>query len=94
ATGLDACTCADQPPTGDFDRSAPDESEAHRRDGAFAVRMGLAGVTGIGAKVAERIVAERERGGAYRDLRDLVRRTGLVTAQLEALATAGAFECL
>jgi error-prone DNA polymerase len=93
ATGLDACTCADQSPTGDFDRSAPDESEAHRRDGAFAVRMGLAGVTGIGAKVAERIVAERERG-AYRDLRDLVRRTGLVTAQLEALATAGAFECL
>lgn len=94
ATGLDACACADQPPTGDFDRSAPDETEAHRRDGAFAVRMGLAGVTGIGAKVAERIVAERESGGAYRDLRDLVRRTGLVTAQLEALATAGAFECL
>lgn len=94
ATGLDACACADQPPTGDFDRSAPDETEAHRRDGAFAVRMGLAGVTGIGVKVAERIVAERESGGAYRDLRDLVRRTGLVTAQLEALATAGAFECL
>lgn len=94
ATGLDACARADQPPTGDFDRSAPDETEAHRRDGAFAVRMGLAGVTGIGAKVAERIVAERESGGAYRDLRDLVRRTGLVTAQLEALATAGAFECL
>jgi error-prone DNA polymerase len=94
ATGLDACACADQPPTGDFDRSAPDESEAHRRDGAFAVRMGLAGVTGIGVKVAERIVTERERGGAYRDLRDLVRRTGLTTAQLEALATAGAFECL
>ncbi|WP_278102166.1 error-prone DNA polymerase [Microbacterium proteolyticum] len=94
ATGLDACACADQPPTGDFDRSAPDETEAHRRDGAFAVRMGLAGVTGIGVKLAERIVAERESGGAYRDLRDLVRRTGLVTAQLEALATAGAFECL
>ncbi|MDI9889740.1 error-prone DNA polymerase [Microbacterium sp. IEGM 1404] len=94
ATGLDACACADQLPTGDFDRSAPDETEAHRRDGAFAVRMGLAGVTGIGVKVAERIVAERESGGAYRDLRDLVRRTGLVTAQLEALATAGAFECL
>lgn len=93
-TGREACAHADQPPTGDFDRSAPDESEAHRRDGAFAVRMGLANVTGIGAKVAERIVAERESGGAYRDLRDLVRRTGLVTAQLEALATAGAFECL
>ena len=32
--------------------------------------------------------------GPYRDLRDLVRRTGVTPAQLEALATAGAFECL
>ncbi len=94
ATGLDGCAAAHQPPTGDFDPAAPDETAAHRRDGAFAVRMGLAGVTGIGAKVAERIVTERERGGPYRDLRDLVRRTEVVTAQLEALATAGAFECL
>lgn len=94
ATGRDTCTHRDQPPTGEFDPTAPDETLAHRRDGDFAVRLGLAGVTGIGVKVAERIVAERESGGAYRDLRDLVRRTGLVTAQIEALATAGAFECL
>ncbi|MCM3502506.1 error-prone DNA polymerase [Microbacterium sp. P26] len=93
-TGLDACAHAEQPPTGEFDPSEPDETLAHRRDGGFTVRLGLAGVTGIGAKVAQRIVAERERNGAYRDLRDLVRRTGLVTAQLEALATAGAFESL
>ena len=93
-TGLDACAEAHQPPTGEFDRSAPDETAAHRRDGSFAVRLGLAGVTGIGTNVAERIVAERERGGPYRDMRDLVRRTGLITAQLEALATAGAFESL
>lgn len=93
-TGLDACAHAEQSPTGDFDASEPDETIAHRRDGGFVVRLGLAGVTGIGKKVAERIVAERERGGPYRDQRDLVRRTGLVTAQLEALATAGAFESL
>ncbi|MDQ1174607.1 error-prone DNA polymerase [Microbacterium testaceum] len=93
-TGLDACAHAEQPPTGEFDPLEPDETLAHRRDGAFTVRLGLAGVTGIGAKVAQRIVTERERNGAYRDLRDLVRRTGLVTAQLEALATAGAFESL
>lgn len=93
-TGRDACADAHQPPTGEFDPSEPDETLAHRRDGGFAVRLGLAEVTGIGVKVAERIVAERESGGAYRDLRDLVRRTGLVTAQIEALATAGAFECL
>ncbi|WP_270353279.1 error-prone DNA polymerase [Microbacterium testaceum] len=93
-TGRDACADARQPPTGEFDPREPDETLAHRRDGGFAVRLGLAGVTGIGAKVAARVVEERERGGPYRDLRDLVRRTGLVTAQVEALATAGAFESL
>ncbi|PTT14785.1 error-prone DNA polymerase [Microbacterium sp. HMWF026] len=93
-TGRDACADARQPPTGEFDPREPDETLAHRRDGGFTVRLGLAGVTGIGAKVAARVVEERERGGPYRDLRDLVRRTGLVTAQVEALATAGAFESL
>ncbi|MGP3534866.1 error-prone DNA polymerase [Microbacterium sp. RD1] len=93
-TGLAACAHREQPPVGDFDPDAPDESEAHRRDGRFAVRLGLAAVTGIGVAVAERVVAEREASGPYRDLRDLVRRTSLTAAQLEALATAGAFECL
>ncbi|GAA2983452.1 error-prone DNA polymerase [Microbacterium terrae] len=93
-TGLDSCLDCRQPPVGLFDISEPDESAAHRRDGGFAVRLGLAAVTGIGAKVAERIVAERAAAGEYRDLRDLVRRTSLTTAQLESLATAGAFECL
>ncbi len=93
-TGLDSCTDRHQPPVGDFDIRAPDECAAHRRDGAFAVRLGLAGVKGIGSAVAQRIVAAREQGGAYRDLRDLVRRTGVTAAQLESLATAGAFECL
>jgi error-prone DNA polymerase len=79
---------------GDFDRNAPDATAEHRRDGAFAVRLGLAGVTRIGTKVAERIVAEREAGGAFRSMEDLVRRTGLTRAQLESLATAGAFDSL
>lgn len=94
ATGLDACTHRTQPPVPPFDLHAPDESAAHRRDGAFAVRLGLASVTGIGTPLAERIVAEREARGPFRDLRDLTRRTGANTAQLEALATAGAFEGL
>ncbi|MDQ2697955.1 MAG: error-prone DNA polymerase, partial [Actinomycetota bacterium] len=93
-SGLDSCLDRHQPPVGIFDRDAPDESAAHRRDGAFAVRLGLAGVKGIGAKVAERIVAARDREGPFRDLRDLVRRTSITAAQIEALATAGAFECL
>ena len=93
ATGLDSCTDRHQPPVGDFDRSEPDVSAAHRRDGNWAVRLGLAGVTRIGTKVAERIVREREESGAYRSLEDLVRRTNLTTPQLESLATAGAFDC-
>ncbi|MBN9155214.1 MAG: error-prone DNA polymerase [Microbacterium sp.] len=93
-TGLDSCAEREQPPVGEFDRDAPDESAAHRRDGELTVRLGLAGVKGIGVAVAERIVAERDAHGRYRDLRDLVRRTDLTAAQLESLATAGAFECL
>ncbi len=92
--GMDACLHRVQPPVGLFDRDAPDESAAHRRDGGFAVRMGLAAVKGIGGAVAERIVAARDAEGEFRDLRDLVRRTSITAAQIEALATAGAFECL
>ncbi|GGM53822.1 error-prone DNA polymerase [Microbacterium saperdae] len=93
-TGLDSCLADPQPPTLRFNRDAPDEAVAHRRDGGYAVRLGLGGVRGIGAPLAERIVAEREENGPYRDLHDLVRRTDATAAQLEALATAGAFACL
>jgi error-prone DNA polymerase len=93
-TGRDSCVERRQPAVGEFDAGAPDETAEHRRDGGSAVRMGLAAVTGIGLPMAQRIVAEREARGPYRDLRDLVRRTDATAAQLEALSTAGAFECL
>lgn len=93
-TGLDSCRDPEQPHPGLFDAKAPDVSAAHRRDGAFAVRLGLKGVTGIGEATAQKIVTERDARGPYRDLHDLVRRTDATAAQLEALATAGAFECL
>ncbi len=93
-TGRDACLEQNQPPVGPFDRKTPPDHAAHRRDAGHAVRLGLAGVTSIGEKDAERIVAEREAAGPYRSLGDLVRRVGLTTAQLEALAAAGAFESL
>ncbi|WP_411720824.1 OB-fold nucleic acid binding domain-containing protein, partial [Mycetocola sp.] len=81
-----------QPPVQAFDRSAPFDPGTHRRDGHYAVRLGLAAVTSIGVRKAEQIVAERERGGDYRDMRDLARRVGLNSAQLEALSAAGAFD--
>jgi error-prone DNA polymerase len=56
-----------------------------------AVRLGLSAVRGIGTELAEKIVAERQEHGRYRDLIDLARRTGLGASGLEALATAGAF---
>jgi error-prone DNA polymerase len=76
----------------DPDDRARRDPDPLRYDTAFAVRLGLAEVTGIGEAVAERIVAEREsERGPFTSMEDLVLRVGLSTAQLEALATADAF---
>ncbi|WP_017935617.1 error-prone DNA polymerase [Nocardioides sp. Iso805N] len=69
----------------------PDPTPEHRRDTAYAVRLGLDSVRGIGKEVAERIVAARV-GQPFRDQLDLSRRARLERQQLEALATAGVFE--
>ena len=61
--------------------------------GGPVVRMGLRAVRTLGDEVADRIEAERVAGGPYTDMADLVRRTGLSAAQMEALATADAFAC-
>ncbi|MXG91138.1 error-prone DNA polymerase [Nocardioides flavescens] len=71
----------------------PDPTLTHRRDGHHAVRLGLDSVRGIGLDVAQRIVAAREEA-PFADVTDLSRRARLNTAQLEALATAGAFDGL
>ncbi|GAA4193932.1 error-prone DNA polymerase [Gryllotalpicola kribbensis] len=101
-TGMDECLHWHATGSGDpdvldettpFDPKAPDESAAHRRDGNFAVRLGLAEVNSIGEAVAERIVAERALA-PFADLHDLARRVGLNATQLESLAAAGAFESL
>ncbi|MFI9324062.1 error-prone DNA polymerase [Kitasatospora aureofaciens] len=54
-----------------------------------AIRLGLETVRGIGTPQAEAIAA----GQPYADLEDFARRTGLPAPVLEALATAGAFDC-
>ena len=87
----DACLLTEQPPVGLFTPATADGTEEHRRDRGLAVRLGLAAVRGIGTDLAQRIVDERAHGD-FRDLADLSRRVGLNAAQLESLASAGAFE--
>ncbi|MCR6689852.1 MAG: OB-fold nucleic acid binding domain-containing protein [Cellulomonas sp.] len=58
------------------------------------MRLGLVAVRGIGEELAQRLVDERTARGPFADQRDLVRRVQLTTAQLEALATAGALDGL
>lgn len=75
----------------DEDGTTSDKTATPR---SLAVRTGLATVRNVGKRVAERVVAERDAHGPFADLRDLVRRVELSTAQLEALATGGALESL
>ncbi|MDQ0736684.1 error-prone DNA polymerase [Arthrobacter agilis] len=93
-TGMDCCTEDEQAPVGYFDPDTPFDSTHHRRDGNYAVRLGLASVESLGVKLAERIVTERERNGPYEDMPDLARRTGVNAGQLEALAASGAFDSM
>ncbi|WP_067457359.1 error-prone DNA polymerase [Actinomadura macra] len=55
-----------------------------------AIRVGLNGIRNLGTETAETIAA----GRPYTSMEDLARRVPLSAAALEALATAGAFDCL
>jgi error-prone DNA polymerase len=57
-----------------------------------AVRMGLASVRTIGDELAKRIVEARDADGPFGSMTELAHRVGLSSDQLEALATAGAFD--
>jgi error-prone DNA polymerase len=89
ASGSEVCLEPEASPGRQDGEDAPHGSDGRR----FAVRLGLAGVRHLGSEPARRIVEEREARGAYTDMADLVRRTGVGTAQVESLATAGAFGC-
>lgn len=75
----------------------PDVNESGREFTATAegVRFGLAGIRGVGEGVADAIIAERERGGAFKNLHDFVDRVDSSQANrrvIEALIKAGAFD--
>jgi error-prone DNA polymerase len=58
----------------------------------LGVRIGLGYVKGVRREEMEMLVAERERGGAYRGIADLASRSGAGVASLERLAWAGALD--
>ena len=74
-----------------------DVSASHveaRCAGPRAVRLGLRQVHGIGESDALAVVAARELGGPFADVRDLANRLDLPTARLELLIAAGACDAL
>jgi len=68
----------------------PHSAEVAR--GGLVVRVGLGYVKGVRKEEMEMLVAERERGGAYRGVADLASRSGAGIASLERLAWAGALD--
>ena len=67
-----------------------DRGQRTDADAGLAVRIGLGYVKGLSERDAGAVVAERERGGDYRDLGDLASRSGAGRDGLERLAWAGA----
>jgi error-prone DNA polymerase len=72
-------------------RSAGTEAANHA---GLAVRLGLGYVKGAAADEMRELVAERERGGPFRDLGDLAARTPTKQATLDHLAWSGACDSL
>jgi DNA polymerase-3 subunit alpha len=62
-----------------------------------AIRFALAGIKGVGEASAEAIIAERQKGGAFKSLYDFCERVDLRAVNkgtFEALIKAGAFDAL
>ncbi len=73
----------------DVNQSAAKATLEQAESGECAVRLGLMSVRGVGEPLAQRIAGAQP----YESMADLVHRVGLSAAQVEALATAGAFDC-
>ncbi|MER5864932.1 error-prone DNA polymerase [Kitasatospora sp. NPDC002040] len=69
--------------------AGPTLEPGEKEEDGPAIRLGLTTVRGLGAPQAAAVAA----GRPYQGLEDFARRTGLKAPVLEALATAGAFDC-
>lgn len=76
----------------------PDVNESVEKFGVSkdgVIRFGLGAIKGVGQNAVNTIIAEREKGGPYKDIYDFVERvnlTGCNRAAIESLALAGAFD--
>ena len=76
----------------------PDINESVEKFGVSkdgVIRFGLGAIKGVGQNAVNTIIAEREKGGPYKDIYDFVERvnlSGCNRAAIEALALAGAFD--
>ncbi len=60
-----------------------------------AIRFGLAAIKGMGAAAADAIIAEREKGGPYTDVFDVVKRVNLSSVNrkaFESMVLSGGFD--
>ena len=72
------------------------KSETYFSTDGKAVRFGIAALKNVGVNVVEEIIAERDRGGEFKDLMDFVNRVdgqALNKRCIESLILAGAFDC-
>jgi error-prone DNA polymerase len=74
--------------------SPPRAADAESASARLGVRLGLGYIKGAVAEQVSELVAERERGGPFRDLGDLAARTATRRGTLEAFAWAGACDSL
>ncbi len=76
----------------------PDINESFARFTVNAqghIRFGLAAIKGVGESAVEHIIEVRDKGGAFRDIYDVIERVNLTTVNkrcFEALAMAGGFD--
>jgi len=82
----------------DINRSQANFSiEKECEDCATAIRFGLTAIKNVGLGAIEPIIAERDKGGIFKSIEDLCRRTdlrGVNKRVMESLIKAGALDCL
>jgi DNA polymerase-3 subunit alpha len=81
----------------DINKSQENFSVERRDDGSLAIRFGIGIIKNVGSNAVEGIIAQREKGGVYRDIEDFCKRADLSAVNsrsLEHLVKAGALDCL